>query len=523
MSDPKKDEFYFPAVNVGVKGKATLFAIDNVLLPLRKSLCYYLSKPEVRIEPVLGPSDNEDAPDSYCACIWGTVLYDEGKFRMWYFGAHRGVNPDWPKEELDEINSSPPNLHEFFNGPICYAESDDGISWVKPNLGQVKFKGNTNNNIVCLPDAGAAAPSVIIDRDDPDPNRKYKMVYQDQYHPVSVWEDTDGKWPTVRTATSPDGLHWTAGPRHPIKDFVEQASFYKFNGMYIISGHKVGKTSCSEGGAPSGRSGYVQVSMDFDDWLQESAESFMLAEPRDPEKRGYCKSAYDQVHLGPGAAPFGNVLVGLYGIWHEKEYFGDISADLGLVVSNDGINFREPVKGHIYIAKEDSPVKQPEGKKYPNILVQTNGILNVGDETLIYHSRWRNANFFNEEILDSYNDVALAKLPRDRWGALGLFPHMEEGSVWSATVRLPERDFGIYLNADAADNMRVEIADESFGLFEGYSGTESGITTEKCGLDCMVAWPCGSLSAFRGKTVRFRIHLNRIDGSEPRLYAVYLK
>ena len=32
---------------------------------------------------------------------------------------------------------------------MCYAESDDGVHWVKPELGLVDFKGGTKNNI-CL-------------------------------------------------------------------------------------------------------------------------------------------------------------------------------------------------------------------------------------------------------------------------------------------------------------------------------------------------------------------------------------
>jgi len=30
----------------------------------------------------------------------------------------------------------------------CYAESDDGIHWIKPNLGLYEFHGSKNNNIV---------------------------------------------------------------------------------------------------------------------------------------------------------------------------------------------------------------------------------------------------------------------------------------------------------------------------------------------------------------------------------------
>ncbi len=39
-------------------------------------------------------------------------------------------------------------------------------------------------------------------------------------------------------------------------------------------------------------------------------------EPADPAGRGVAKP-YDQVHIGVGAAGFGNVLVGLYCIWHN--------------------------------------------------------------------------------------------------------------------------------------------------------------------------------------------------------------
>ena len=59
--------------------------------------------------------------------------------------------------------------------------------------------------------------------------------------------------------------------------------------------------------------------------------------------------------LGVGAAGFGNVMVGLYGCWHNKADFYEISGDLGLLVSNNGLTFREPVKGHIWLAAADSP------------------------------------------------------------------------------------------------------------------------------------------------------------------------
>jgi hypothetical protein len=74
--------------------------------------------------------------------------------------------------------------------------------------------------------------------------------------------------------------------------------------------------------------------------------TFGSGEPEDRSIRGL-NGRYDQVHLGVGAASFGNVCVGLYGLWHNAHFdkaFDDISCDFGLLVSNDGVHFREPVK-----------------------------------------------------------------------------------------------------------------------------------------------------------------------------------
>ena len=95
---------------------------------------------------------------------------------------------------------------------------------------------------------------------------------------------------------------------------------------------------------------------------------------------------YPQVHLGVGAASFGNVCVGVYGLWYDRADFSEIACDLGLVISNDGVRFREPgaAPGQVYIHRDDSPATPAPGRNFHTILCQGNGILNVGDETRIY-------------------------------------------------------------------------------------------------------------------------------------------
>ncbi|MBN1642027.1 MAG: hypothetical protein JXA09_12400 [Anaerolineae bacterium] len=485
-----------------------LLAIDDHALPWRKNLYLTIAKPAVHPGPVLAPSrDDPAAPDHLAAHFYGTVLHDERRYRMWYYAVGLAEGGDT-------------SLEHMIQGPMCYAESEDGIHWIKPNLGRVRYKGSCDNNIIDLPEAHLADPRIegvmlIKDGEDPDPARRYKLLYN--YHPK------DRPFFTVRTATSADGIDWAPGPPLPIDEFVEHASVYRYDGLYYLHAQSMSPHHLSDGGHARGRQGYVWVSPDFDHWLEESAEAFLLPEPADPPMRGTAKP-YDQVHLGVGAADVGGVLVGLYCCWHNRPIEGDwfgrarTSGDFGLLLSNDGVHFREPVKGHVFLSGQDSPVTPVPGTFYPTILCQANGILNVGDETRIYHGRWRNAGYGH----DYYGEVALAVLPRDRWGSLRLNPGQTEGAAWSAPVVLPPEP-QIALNADAAGGMRVEVSDERFGLLPGWSGEDSGRPRGGAGLYCPVSWAGRDLGALSGKRVRLRVRMRGSEGVDPCLYAMYVR
>lgn len=63
-------------------------------------------------------------------------FYDEelSKYRMYYLGR-------------EKVEFTKENTHgEVIR--VCYAESDDGVKWVKPNLGICEFNGSKNNNII---------------------------------------------------------------------------------------------------------------------------------------------------------------------------------------------------------------------------------------------------------------------------------------------------------------------------------------------------------------------------------------
>ena len=149
---------------------------------------------------------------------------------------------------------------------------------------------------------------------------------------------------------------------------MEIGSFLRHGDYYIV--HSQGIVhGAGEGGSKVGRQGFAWISPDFENWLEGYTEAFMLPEPREPEKRG--ASHYDQAHLGVGGASFGNVAwaCSAYGMNGDGGPAGT-SCDLSLLVSNDGIHYREPVKGHVFIASEESPATPVEGKDYYTLLCQ---------------------------------------------------------------------------------------------------------------------------------------------------------
>ena len=504
--------------------KSIYLAIDNVSLPYTNRVFITISEPDVRKEPVLRPSPRgSGAPDDQAAHFYGTVLFDDGKYRMWYYACYGGKNYDLSPRMAQQVALEMPFYCgdvELFQGPLCYAESDDGIDWVKPAINQFLFKGSTANNALDLPHAVVSGATVIKDPEDPDPARRYKMVYQ--YFPdfTDPKLPEDGKITTVAMAVSHDGLKWTVIAQPFLDQFVEHSSFIKHDGRYIVHYHSMAYWGLlANGGVPAGRTGLARLSNDFDNWPDVRAESFALPEPQGEDEPKGVSSAYDQVHLGVGAASFGNVCVGLYGMWHNADFseFQKISGDFGLLISNDGIHFREPVKGYKFIKKEQSACDPVPGYAFHTILCQANGIVNVGDQTRIYHGRWRNA--AQDEVGEYYTaDVALATLPRDRWGCLSVMPGEKKGTVISCLTPVSGNE-SISVNADGLAGIEVSLLDGDFHPIEGYCGARPAGTDS---LEAAVSF-AEPLSALEGKNVYIRAELTPSEGVDPKLYAIYLK
>lgn len=127
------------------------------------------------------------------ACGYFRVLRDGSLYRMWYMTYH------WPFEP-DETAPT----HPYYVG---YAESDDGLNWRKPKLGLYEFEGSKENNICCID---------VIDNFTPFIDAKPQCDPAQRYKAVGV-----GKGGLL-AFVSPDGLHWQRLQEGPI---ITQGAF----------------------------------------------------------------------------------------------------------------------------------------------------------------------------------------------------------------------------------------------------------------------------------------------------------
>jgi len=172
-----------------------------------------------------------DRPWESATLNWFTVMADDAytvtpgaKYRMWY--------------ECYDIEGWPTGDDTSF----CYAESADGIHWVKPKLSLFEYQGEKTNNILFRMLGPEQAHSRVhgtgVFRDPSAPrDARYKAVSQGVFSSV-------GKPPhRIAGMHSADGLHWTRYPS-PICNVFADSQFSAFwdtaSEAYVLYGRVAG-------------------------------------------------------------------------------------------------------------------------------------------------------------------------------------------------------------------------------------------------------------------------------------------
>ena len=165
-----------------------------------------------------GPVDFHDQPWE-SGVSYSTLMEDEGVYRLWYMSLVPGTlgNREDGNAEHNQL--------------ISYAESDDGVTWRKPELGIVEIDGRKTNVLLGPHDCNACGLggwSVFKDPIAPADER-YRMIFMGTVttdEMVAMGDRLGGTkeevdfllaearkypgqgWCGIRAAVSPDGLKW---------------------------------------------------------------------------------------------------------------------------------------------------------------------------------------------------------------------------------------------------------------------------------------------------------------------------
>jgi hypothetical protein len=125
-----------------------------------------------------------------CCGAYHTVFADGGRYRMYYLANHQTVK-------------GAPTPHPIYT---CYAESTDGIHWVKPELGQFAFAGSKRNNIIMWDGYDRDTEPIIVPFKDPNP----------QCQPAERYKGLVNIHNSLHAVKSADGIHWSKMADQPV-------------------------------------------------------------------------------------------------------------------------------------------------------------------------------------------------------------------------------------------------------------------------------------------------------------------
>ncbi|MSP14324.1 MAG: hypothetical protein EXR62_15395 [Chloroflexi bacterium] len=477
--------------NLSLK-EVVLFPFDDYSIPFQRGVRLQLASRQSTAEGgtrIVVPVGPVGTPDHAWISYYGAVCRVGNDFMMWYLGGGE-----------DEKKR------------LCFATSRDGRHWEKPDLGLVEYNGNTHNNAVDLLEGriDIVAATVLYDSEDSDPQRRFKLVFETHRR-----DPAHGGRAEFNVAISPDGLRWTELPVTPHDLSCEMSGITKFNGAYYVTAQSGG----GHFGPP--RKLETFVSYDFEHWTLADCLGFMRGNIP-PRPVTYESHAGEQVHLGAGLWNRGNVIMGFYGMWHGHPTNDRrlVSIDLGFVVSNDALHYREPVPDfRIIAASEDGMADDNHLLRVYPALEQGQGFENIGDETLTWYGSW-----------SGRDGVRVATWQRDRLGYFEPFKGSKmrspaEAHFISAPLNLEGKPARVFVNAGGLSQysqVTVEVLNERFEQIAGYTGAEC-IPLQEEGLRQPVRWQSGDLVAPTNAPVRLRVNVGGLRPEDIQIYALYVE
>ncbi|MBL9214597.1 MAG: hypothetical protein JNG83_03880 [Opitutaceae bacterium] len=437
-----------------------------------------------------------------------SVFRDGDRFRLYYKGWHRVFGPGG-------VNLTP---HELV---CCYAESDDGIRWRRPELGLVDFQSSRANNILLTtgqyPQVDAGHTAVFRD-DNPAaaPEARYKAFLRygrERKEPPAAGRPARGLVPFQ----SPDGIHWTPLTLEPVItdgwfDSQNLAFWdpvrreYRAYWRYFASGR-------AEAPTEGIRSVRTATSLDFRHWSA-------------PQDLAYFESPPEELYLNQilpyARAP--HLFIGLPTRYLDRGWSDSLRAlpeaehrqwrananrRLGtalteglLMASRDGVNFRRWPEAFLRPGPERPGTWNYGQHEVAWQVVQTKSELAGAPDELSLYSL---------EGVWTGDDCVLRRYTLRLDGFVSVAAPMSGGEVTTPLLRFTGDRLQLNFSTSAAGDIRVEIQDEEGRALPGF-GLADCPPVFGDAIDRVVTWTSGiDVSAVSGRPVRLRFVLRDAD------------
>jgi len=456
------------AESIDVGTRRELF-VDDLLIERLTSLTVRLHEPRPAGVAIRYDLPHEDPR----TCFYTTVLKDGDRFRMYYRAAR------------------PAEHHSM----TCYAESRDGIVWVKPEVGVVEVNGSSRNNVILF--EGDTFCPFIDDRPGVPAEERYKAN-------VEVKEGLVG-------FVSSDGIRWrrlpgVLVPRSLPNHFDSQNVMFwsAAEGRYVLlARYMVGGDSESAGGirataratSPDFRTWSPPVSMTYGDTGSSRPSQHLYVNQTTPYFRAPHLYLSLAARFQRGRRALSEEQAAQLGLTAITGGAEDIS-DTVLLTSRAGSATYDFIRRESFIRPGLGASHWVSRANYAAL-----GVLPTGPAEISFYVQ-RNY---------GQRSAFLERLTLRTDGFASVRAGYEGGELLTKPLRFDGRALEVNLSTSAAGGLRVEVQDADGRPIPGFALADS---EELIGdeIERIVSWR-GSpdLGSLRGKTICLRFVLRDAD------------
>jgi len=431
-----------------------------------------------------------------------SVFHDGEVYRMYYKAWHLEVGDG----KVDT------GTHPLF---CCYAESDDGIHWRKPELGLVEFEGSTANNIVLAPDAFGAVrsdpghPAVFLD-ENPDcpPEARYKAIIRARKpYGLLVFQ-------------SPDGLDWSLAHPEPVItegafDSQNLAFFDPVLGAYraywrTFTGGRTDAEVWKPGGVRAIRTATSKDLVHWEPWED-------LAYVDSPEEELYTNGV-KPYHRAP------HFLIGFPTRYLDRGWSDSMRAlpepEHREARASANPRYGTALTESLFMASRDGATFKRWEEAFLRPGVEREGSWNYGQQFLAWHAVETRSplegapnelSFYASESYWTGKSSQVRRYVLRLDGFVSASAPMKGGELLTKAIRFSGDRLGVNFSSSAAGGIRVEIQDAEGRAIPGFA-------LEDCpplfgdSIERTVSWGDGTdVSALAGEAVRLRFELKDAD------------